>query len=103
MKHWKVEDRFTDAMVLLGDQATIQHTSRRQQDYICVELNGTTRRMQDNSGHTFPATSTINPANHTDALNYFYSEGLGLPEEDALATKSGYRWWQRRNLKDLYT
>jgi hypothetical protein len=103
MKHWKVKDRFADAMVLLGDQAAIQNTSSRQQDYIGVELNATTRRMKDNSGHAFPAASTINPANHAGALNNIYSEGLGLPEEDALDTKSGYRWWQRRNLKDLYT
>jgi hypothetical protein len=68
MKHWKVEDRFAYAMVLLGDQATIQNASCRQQYYICVELNRTTSRMQDNSGYAFSTASTINPANHTGAL-----------------------------------
>jgi hypothetical protein len=69
MEHWKIEDRFADAMVLLSDQAAIQNASCRQQDYICVELNHTTSRMQDNSGHTFPTASTVNPANHTGTLN----------------------------------
>jgi hypothetical protein len=69
MEYWKVEDRFANAMVLLGDQAAIQNTSCCQQDHICVELNRATSRMQDYSGDAFPTASTINPANHTDTLN----------------------------------